>query len=514
MKSKLSDAANHLYDSGKISEADNLNKLAICFDPSNSEAIYSLGIHMLMRNYSEMSGKLVIRSIYLGKGNGFSRGEFINYINVSYQNALNGLRSGNEYEAKVFLINLCYISASISNAVVFYPAIVTVAGMLGFREIAISWCVEGLRMAMDPDCEASMMKVALFLVSMARVDDELVEEMAKISRKSVQDGRALDACYFSILYKKYWDGDDLGSQQCTNEFIELIGKEKFIQSNALSSWYLCRYDEEFFGNMLPYHTIEEQIGTLYHEKLTSQNGLPIALISCDGIYLEKLATKLLESAHLVGMRNGIHLHLMDPNDDSYGIIKAIEEKFELDIGVSVEYTSNISKFSKIHLSNHMRKTYYASSRFIRISEIIRLYDKPVFEIDTDCLFVSDISDFSAISHNKDICFYFDGIKTGPARQFNATFFFAKNSDGALLYTDTIARYITRFIVSDIPLWSLDQAALYCVYRYLQRHGLAPSTATVSSRELSKHIFSFYDDGAEGKLPKLDRQLTALRAAHR
>ena len=157
---------------------------------------------------------------------------------------------------------------------------------------------------------------------------------------------------------------------------------------------------------------------------------------------------------------------------------------------------------------------YACARFIRLPEIARLYHRPIAQIDTDCLLISDISHLPICNTGKDVGFLHDGIKTGPARQFNATFFYLNNRKTSLEYAELLARYVAHFIAFDIPFWGLDQAALYCVYQYMRRHGQAPSASTTPSWELFDHVFPSGDDSLDGKIHKLEARLAALTAAHR
>ncbi|MCG5238962.1 tetratricopeptide repeat protein [Azospirillum doebereinerae] len=509
----LANIANSLLQSGKEKEAAVLYRISLCFDPQDGEALYRLGLLQLKDGANSAGAWLIRRAIFLRGIDPASIKEIMLSVNDIYvasmkdctgqDGAIYRINTLNKIEALIGVINIVPI---------LYAAAVYLAGKIGKYDIARKYFMESLsiKFSIDRDNLLTLMRSGLYLISMAEADDDIVDSLYKRSKALLKNGENIDVAYFCVLYKKYYDGKYIVSQGLAKKARKKLGDKEFFGSNLMNTWHICRYDNIFFQNIKSYDVMAALVGPIRHEKRLPASDKPVILVSCDARYLELLGVKLLESIRLVGAHGNVHLHVINATERSRDIVAEIESSSGTSLGLSTEETSNIWKGSALHKRADFIKTYYACARFIRIPEFSRLYGRPIVQIDTDCLLTSDLLELPICNQEADVGFLFDGIRTGPARQFNATFFFLNNHAKSLEYAELVARYVAHFIVFDLPLWGLDQAALYCVYRYMQRHGTEPTAASIPSWELFQHLVASGEDSMEGKIRRLDERLATLR----
>ncbi|MBP2232972.1 tetratricopeptide (TPR) repeat protein [Azospirillum agricola] len=509
----LANIANSLLQSGKEREAAVLYKISLCFDPQDGEALYRLGL-LQLKDVSDSAGACLIRRAILFRGvDPVSIKEIMLSVNDIYVASIGNCTEKNSEIQRINNLNKIEILISVIKIVpILYAAAIYLAGKIGKYDVARKYVMESLsiELPIDRGNLLTLMRSGLYLISMAEADDEVIDSLYKKSQVLLRGGENSDVAYFCVLYKKYHDGKDLLSQGLAKKARKKLGDKEFFGSNLMNTWHICRYDDAFFRNVKSYDVMAALIGPIRHEKRLPESDKPVILVSCDARYLEILGVKLLESIRLVGAHGNVHLHVINATERSRDIVAEIESSSGASLGLSTEETSNIWKGSALHKQAAFIKTYYACARFIRIPEFSRFYGRPIVQIDTDCLLTSDLLELPICNHGADVGFLFDGIRTGPARQFNATFFFLNNHAKSLEYAELVARYVAHFIVFDIPLWGLDQAALYCVYKYMQRHGTEPTTASIPSWELFQHLVASGEDSMEGKIRRLDERLAALR----
>lgn len=109
------------------------------------------------------------------------------------------------------------------------------------------------------------------------------------------------------------------------------------------------------------------------------------------------------------------------------------------------------------------KVWYHAVRFIRLYQILRVSDGPLWMMDVDALFNRSPKELFASIGDKDCAFRIRPGRLEPWNQFSAGIVGATKN--ALPYFKAIAQYLTH--TKDRWFWGIDQFAMYAAYQHVQ-----------------------------------------------
>jgi hypothetical protein len=183
----------------------------------------------------------------------------------------------------------------------------------------------------------------------------------------------------------------------------------------------------------------------------------VYFVSFDPSYVKLFAAPVAGSVEAnAGARTGLHFHLINPDRDAFAIARSLMDSVRIPVAISHETVS------LCRMPVDSRKTYYASSRFVLLPEILDLYDRPILLADADQLVVRGLSDLVSATADFDAALLFSAEEV-----IN---FFGLFSASAMLIRPTshggaLAAQMRRYLIDqmirlgdELP-WHLDQVAI-------------------------------------------------------
>jgi hypothetical protein len=184
--------------------------------------------------------------------------------------------------------------------------------------------------------------------------------------------------------------------------------------------------------------------------------------SCNEDYLDRFGEALVRALDTIGLRTVYHFHVIDPSPEIGAKIALLQASSRLlDLRLSTETYRHAR-------TGYGRATFYACGRLLRLPEIIAHYQRDVMMWDMDIAAVHGIDRLIAAMQGYDLGYFeMKGLRL-PLICHLATAYFA-NTPVSRRCADLVACY-TALKLQHAPYWSLDQASLFCVSRYLKMTG--------------------------------------------
>jgi|HubBroStandDraft_1064217.scaffolds.fasta_scaffold00391_26 hypothetical protein len=181
----------------------------------------------------------------------------------------------------------------------------------------------------------------------------------------------------------------------------------------------------------------------------------ILAAACDARYFRLFAPGFVLSAatHMPDMT--VHLHLIEPDDTALALFAAL----------AAETPSLALNLSTEAAGPWRSGAYYASSRFLVGSALLRHYGARLVLTDVDVEFTAPLDDLLAATADRDFAgFRHDGA--GPCSRWPAVLTIWDPGAGGAALLDQVARFILSKLDVEWPYnWMLDQAALGSVLRW-------------------------------------------------
>lgn len=192
---------------------------------------------------------------------------------------------------------------------------------------------------------------------------------------------------------------------------------------------------------------------------------PVILVGCDDGYWRRFGADFLASARERAPACAVHVHVVNPSEDTLRSLAGLAAD-----GMSC----SCEAIDLGGLSDPARLTYYASARFAVARDLLRQGEAPIIQVDVDALVLADPGAAMAVGPGWDVAFLKDNRGRGPTRDILAGFIAFNRTEAGLAFLDRVVAYIGRHFDEGRVYWGLDQAAPYCTYDHLLRHGKAPS----------------------------------------
>jgi hypothetical protein len=190
---------------------------------------------------------------------------------------------------------------------------------------------------------------------------------------------------------------------------------------------------------------------------------------CDITYFRKYGFNFLNSfARNAAGESLLHLHVLDPDARFAEMLGMTVEKLGL-----ANIVASVSVSPPEHRTGVTRNVYYSCCRFLHLPGLLERYAKPVICVDIDAVFEASVSGIADFASRFDLALTPRSSAHSPWLDIPAGVVVANPNPSSMGYFKLVRRYLLDFAGRGTMPWHLDQVALYCVNRMLQRFASAP-----------------------------------------
>lgn len=202
----------------------------------------------------------------------------------------------------------------------------------------------------------------------------------------------------------------------------------------------------------------------------------VVVACCDSRYFYKYGVTFANSyAQNASNGNLLHLHIVDPDDGLAAYLEILLARLALrNVVVTYEYApvDEAPDFNQ-------RRTFYSCARFLRMGALLAHYRKPVACFDIDTVFEAPLGAMLAGLGDADVGLVRREPPDSPWLDIVANVVVARYTRQTLRYFDAVENFIRHFVGREKLFWHLDQIALYCVLKMMERFDLPPQVAPIA-----------------------------------
>lgn len=187
----------------------------------------------------------------------------------------------------------------------------------------------------------------------------------------------------------------------------------------------------------------------------------VFLAACNEPYLDRFGEGAIRALDAQGIPTIFHLHIVAPSD---ALPEKIARLRAMGRVIDVHYSSE--HFDAAAAGARRSAIYYACSRFIHAQQIMDRYERDALICDIDVDDFGDIRRAAAIMERFDIG-WFERARMPPPLTCSAGFVYLRRTGPTWRCNELLTKLI-RQKLADCAFWTLDQAALYSVSRYMAR----------------------------------------------
>jgi tetratricopeptide (TPR) repeat protein len=206
-------------------------------------------------------------------------------------------------------------------------------------------------------------------------------------------------------------------------------------------------------------TSEQQIKPLSacEGRVPEKSDRLLIFVAADGKYAELYAEKFVASVLAASPDCDIHLHLIDPG--AYQPAEALSR-----------FPSGRVTWSSEEIDGGPKKTIYASRRFVRLPELLRLTGRTIVCVDIDSIVNGDISLAIDGMQAFDVLLYERPHEIALHCMVAAGFVAMTPTVAAIGFADFVASYILHFENAGTSKWFVDQVALIAAKTWYATNG--------------------------------------------
>ena len=220
-------------------------------------------------------------------------------------------------------------------------------------------------------------------------------------------------------------------------------------------------------------TLREARGPAVHDAVIA--------VACDVRYFYRHGAKFVNScAQNAAAGKLLHMHILDPDDKFTAYMDSILAKVHLP---NFTVTTAQTAFATSTEYNS-RRAYYSCARFLDMEWLLRKYQTTVVCFDVDLVFEAPVDAMIRETSGNDIGL----VRREPLESIwldiYAGFVVANYTQPALRYFKAVGNFVRHFAARDELYWHLDQIALYCVLKMMERFAQQPRTGWISEASLA------------------------------
>jgi hypothetical protein len=217
----------------------------------------------------------------------------------------------------------------------------------------------------------------------------------------------------------------------------------------------------------------------------------VVVACCDARYFYKYGVTFVNSyAQNASPGKLLHLHILDPDEGFAAYLDRLIARLQLrNIVVTYEYAP-VDEEPDFNL----RRTFYSCARFLRMGFLLRHYQLTIACFDIDTVFEAPIDAMLRGVRASDVGLIHREPPESPWLDVVANIVIANDTERARRYFSAVENFIRHFVGRGKLFWHLDQIALYCVLKMMERFDEPPHVAplTASARASTWHIGNPYD----------------------
>ncbi|MEO7728680.1 MAG: tetratricopeptide repeat protein [Burkholderiales bacterium] len=216
----------------------------------------------------------------------------------------------------------------------------------------------------------------------------------------------------------------------------------------------------------------------------------VTLISCNPAYVRKYGFPFIRSfAERSGGASLLHLHVYDPDDAILDEIAAVIARS----GVA-RYVVTIEPSPYAALEAQRRKAYYACGRLVHMPFWLDRYRCPVLSLDVDFIVEGALDGLIDAAAGHDAGLNPREPPDSPWLDVIANIIVANPTPAARHYFTAVKNYALACLAREPEAWLVDQSALYCILKMMERFAAPPAIVWLPAALQSSlwHIGHAYD----------------------
>ena len=216
----------------------------------------------------------------------------------------------------------------------------------------------------------------------------------------------------------------------------------------------------------------------------------VTLISCNPPYVRKYGLPFIRSFAAQDRGDSLlHLHIYDPDDT---ILNEVQDVISRSGLTRYTVTMETSPFSAHETKQ--RKAYYACGRLVHLPAWLDSYACPVLSLDVDFIVEDTLAGLVDAAAGSDVGLNARDPVDSPWLDVIANIIVANPTPASRRYFAAVKNYALRYLRQEREAWLVDQSALYCVLKMLERYAAPPAVAWLPAARQSClwHIGHAYD----------------------
>ena len=212
-----------------------------------------------------------------------------------------------------------------------------------------------------------------------------------------------------------------------------------------------------------------------HESTPPAECSYVVLISCDSAYARKYGFTFIRSFAMHAQGNNIlHMHIYDADERIVDEAKDVAQTAGL---VSLAISTETSPFPQVE--KQRRKSYYACGRLVHMAYWLKRYQRPVLSLDVDIIVQGELATLVDTAGASDVGLNRREPIDSPWLDVIANIIIGNPTAAAIGYFTAVANYALEYIKREGDAWLVDQTALFCVLKMMNRYASAPSVTWIS-----------------------------------
>ncbi len=219
---------------------------------------------------------------------------------------------------------------------------------------------------------------------------------------------------------------------------------------------------------------------------------PVVTTFCDARYLRKYGASFINSfAQNAARDKRLHLHILDPDADIQGFVDGLTVNHAL--GGRVAVTTEASP-PTLATDDNRRKTFYSCARLFHINRLLDRYRTTIACFDIDTVFEAPLDGMlTALREGYDIGLIEREPPDSPWLDIVANIIVANPTAMARRYFAAVGNFVGHFSARGEWFWHLDQIALHCVLKMMERYDRRPAVGRIAQDDAAIwHIGHAYD----------------------
>ncbi len=327
------------------------------------------------------------------------------------------------------------------------------------------YCLRGA-IELKPDFAGAYVSLAMVLHGMHRFEDALAQLAA---------AEKLDAGNHMIDMRRGCTLTELGrydeAQRCFARSAQAAGKFSYPR--------LVSFDRASF-DALTAPDREVAVPQAALEGGAHGDFRYVVLISCNPPYVRKYGFPFLRSfAQNAQGDNLLHLHVYDPDERILDEIHEVTRQARL---ARFTVTTETSPFPQHE--TQQRKAYYACGRLVHLPYWLERYRRPVLSLDVDFIVEGRLDPLVDAAAGADVGLNLREPIDSPWLDIIANIIVANPPAAARRYLGAVSNYALQYLRRERKAWLVDQTALFCVLKMMERFARPPTVRWIPASEQS------------------------------